>query len=125
MFTLGLTILSVILCQEDLTDLYIVKQEKDGRKMPNNTYKLDGSRLQQLVDGIGSGPNINEEESEMFRSIKDVLRKMLKIAAYERISFTELEEMLYDILEKNEQYIQWDEAEYHPQKPGQDERLDT
>ena len=49
--------------------------------------------------------------------IKEVLVKMLKVAPYERICFTELEEMLYDILEKNEQYLQWDDAQYkNPQQ---------
>lgn len=36
------------------------------------------------------------------REIKSVLRKMLKYHTYERITFTELEEMLFDILERPE-----------------------
>lgn len=33
--------------------------------------------------------------------MRDIFIKMLKVAPYERISFTELEEMLYSILESN------------------------
>ncbi len=50
-------------------------------------YTINMDLLNQLVEKISQ------------HEIKDIIRKMLKYHGYDRITFTELEEMLYNVLE--------------------------
>ncbi len=73
-FTLGITLLH-ILSLEPMTELYDYE---------NCTINIE--LLNQLIDKISQ------------QEMRVVLSKMLKFHTYERITFTELEEMLYNVL---------------------------
>ena len=73
-FTLGMTILSMI----HLSDLSHVYNSL--------SYTIDNEEINGLVDVITD------------KDLKNVLKKMLKYHSYERITFTSLEEMLYEII---------------------------
>lgn len=72
-FTLGMTILSLAI-NENLADIY------------DESLSIDSAKLAKKINAI---PNDD---------IRDCLRRMLKIAQYERLTFPEIEEMLFSIL---------------------------
>lgn len=76
-FTLGVTLLSVIHLR-DMSHLY------------RRNLSMDTGKLSHYIDSIEN------------KEIKNVLAKMCKLAHYDRISFPELEDMLFEILEKSD-----------------------
>jgi serine/threonine protein kinase len=78
-FTLGMTLLHMLLLTP-LTHLY-----------DPLTYTLDYEELNDLLLRVKSA------------DLREVLKKMLKQHSYDRITFTELEEMLFEVISRAEQ----------------------